>query len=414
MQLTNKRKIFNDPVHGFITIPNDIIFDVIEHPYFQRLRNIKQLGLTYFVYHGALHTRFSHALGAMHLMMESIEVLRQKGFEITEEESLGALLAILLHDIGHAPFSHSLEHLLVADMSHEDFSALLIQRMNIEFKGKLDVALQIFTKQYPKKYLCQLVSGQLDVDRLDYLSRDSFFTGVSEGVIGTERIIKMLSVVNDELVVDEKGIYSIEKFIIARRLMYWQVYLHKTVLSAEQIMIKILQRAKYLAENGVSLFGSPDLILFLQNNFHKQDFLERPELLDALTMLDDHDIHAAIKVWQSHSDHILSTLSRMMINRRLFKIEIQNAHFDETYIAQIKQKSQNMMGMTPKELEYFIFTEEVQNKAYNMTDERINILFKDGKIKSLVDASDQLDASFLSKIVTKHILCYPKELRRES
>ena len=270
--LINKRKILNDPVHGFITIPNDLIFDIIEHKYFQRLRRIKQLGLTDLVYPGAIHTRFNHAIGSMYLMTQAIEVLRQKGHKITEEESLSANIAILLHDIGHGPFSHALENSIVDCMTHEDISELFMDKLNIEFKGKLKMALDIFRNKYPKKFLHQLVSSQLDVDRLDYLTRDSFFTGVSEGIIGTERIIKMLNVYKGELVVDIKGIYSNEKFIVARRLMYWQVYLHKTVLSAEQLMIKILKRAKYLTQNGIDLFATPSLNLFLKNNFLKDDF----------------------------------------------------------------------------------------------------------------------------------------------
>ncbi len=406
----NKRKILNDPVHGFITIPNDLIFDIIENKYFQRLRRIKQLGLTELVYPGAIHTRFNHALGSMFLMNQAIEVLRQKGHEITEEESLSANIAILLHDIGHGPFSHALENSIVVSMTHEDLSELFMDRLNTEFNGKLSMALEIFRNKYHKKFLHQLVSSQLDVDRLDYLTRDSFFTGVSEGIIGTERIIKMLNVYNGELVVDIKGIYSIEKFLVARRLMYWQVYLHKTVLSAEQLLIKILKRAKQLVLNGENIFVTPALELFLKNNFLKEDFKNNPELLDMFSTLDDYDIFSSVKVWMNHSDKILSRLSSHLVDRKLYKIELQNTGFDTEYIERLKNKAIQQFSINKEDIEYIVFTDTVSNNAYNSHKDGINILYKNNEIKDISDASDQLNESFLSKSVLKYILCYPKEL----
>lgn len=405
----NKRKIINDPVHGFIGLPNDLIFDIIEHPYFQRLRRIKQLGLTHLVYPGAIHSRFSHALGSMHLMLEAIEVLRQKGQTITDEESTAAAIAILLHDIGHGPFSHALEHSIVDSMSHEALSEIFMNRLNDTFNGELKMALDIFKGNYSKKFLHQLVSGQLDVDRLDYLTRDSFFTGVSEGIIGTERIIKMLNVWDGELVVEIKGIYSIEKFLVARRLMYWQVYLHKTVLSAEQLMIKILKRAKQLAQSNIDVFATPALSIFLKNNYQKHDFVENESLIEAFSQLDDFDIFASIKVWQLHDDKILSELSKSLVNRKLYQIELQNKAFDKIKIAELKKRIGKFYAITEEETDYFVFTTEVVNNAYNLNHENINILLKNNVVKDITEASDQLNAAFLDKIVKKQLLCYPKE-----
>ena len=406
----NKRKIFNDPVYGFISVKDDFIFDIIEHPYFQRLRRIKQLGLTHMVYPGALHTRFHHAMGAMFLMNEAIEVLRSKGHVITEEEAQSVIAAILLHDIGHGPFSHALENCIVYNLSHEYLSNLFMERLNIKFNGKLQPAIDIFRNKYHKKFLHQLVSSQLDVDRLDYLKRDSFFTGVSEGVISTERIIKMMDVVNDNLVIEAKGIYSIEKFIIARRLMYWQVYLHKTVLAAEYLLIKILQRAKFLAEKGNDLFATPALKEFLYHRHNKSDFENQPHLLDTFSLLDDFDIYASVKVWCDEKDTILSTLCSKMINRQLFHVELQNQPFEEKYIEVIKQRLVKLYNkLNGKEVEYFVFTDKVENNAYNPQNHKINILFKDGSISDIAEVSDQLNISVLSQTVTKYFLCFPKE-----
>ncbi|MFZ4741677.1 MAG: HD domain-containing protein [Bacteroidales bacterium] len=407
--IRNKRKILNDPVHGFIGLPNDLIFDIIEHPYFQRLRRIMQLGLTHLVYPGALHTRFSHALGSMHLMMEAIEVLRQKGQAITEDEAIAANIAILLHDIGHGPFSHALEHSIVENMSHEDISEIFMDRLNEVFNGRLTMALDIFKDNYPKKFLHQLVSGQLDVDRLDYLTRDSFFTGVSEGIIGTERIIKMLNVWNGELVVDIKGIYSIEKFLVSRRLMYWQVYLHKTVLSAEQLMIKILKRAKQLSQSNIEVFATPALSIFLKNNYQKNDFIENKSLIDAFSQLDDFDIFSSIKVWQTHEDQILSKLSENLVNRNLYKIELQNKPFSKERISELKEKISKQYNISDEETDFFVFTTDVVNNAYDLKHEKINILLKNNVVKDITEASDQLNAAFLDKIVKKYLLCYPKD-----
>ena len=404
----NKLKIFNDPIYGFVSIPYEIIYDLIDHPYFQRLRRIKQLGLTNLVYPGALHTRFHHAMGAMHLMSEAIEVLRAKGNEITDEEAKGVTIAILLHDIGHGPFSHALEHSIVNHITHEDISELFMNRLNAEFKGELSLAIQIFNNKYKKKFLHQLVSSQLDMDRLDYLKRDSFFTGVSEGVVSSDRIIKMLNVKNDELAVEAKGIYSIEKFIIARRLMYWQVYLHKTVISAETLLVNILKRAKELAEKQEELFCTPALKVFLYNKFSKNDFKTKPELLDSFAQLDDYDIMASVKVWASHQDKVLAMLCNKLLNRDLFKIELQNQPFKDVEINSAKERIKKQYNLKGKEEDYFVFTGNIQNDAYSENKIRINILSKDGKIMDITDASDQLNIKVLAKTIKKYYLCYPK------
>ncbi|HCQ29505.1 MAG TPA: phosphohydrolase [Flavobacteriales bacterium] len=404
----NKRKIFNDPVYGFISIPFDTIFDLIEHPYFQRLRRIKQTGLTHLVYPGALHTRFHHAMGTMHLMGLAIDTLRSKGVDISEEEAEAVTIAILLHDIGHGPFSHALEHSLVSGISHEEISSCFMQKLNDEFNGKLSLAIQIFNNQYPKKFLHQLVASQLDMDRLDYLKRDSFFTGVSEGVISTDRIITMLNVVNDELAIEEKGIYSIEKFIIARRLMYWQVYLHKTVLSAENLLVKILQRAKELAEQNERLFCTPPLEFFLYNKVNKDTFKNDDKTLDIFAQLDDFDVMASVKVWQSHPDKILSLLCQNMVNRKLYKIKLRKKPFHKNDFEAEKKQISSQFNVNEKELQYFIFTDKIINNAYNPKHDKINILFKDGSILDIAEAADNLNISALSKPVTKYFLCYLK------
>lgn len=404
----NKKKIFNDPIYGFITIPNDLVFDLIEHPYFQRLRRIKQLGLTQLVYPGALHTRFHHAMGAMHLMTRAIEVLRSKGQEITENEALGAQIAILLHDIGHGPFSHSLEYSIVKNVTHEDISAFFMDKLNQEFDGELSTALQIFRNEYPKKFLFQLVSSQLDVDRLDYLKRDSFYTGVSEGVISTDRIISMLNVKDDELCIEAKGIYSVEKFIIARRLMYWQVYLHKTVLSAENLIANTLKRAKEIAQAGGELFCTPALRFFLYNDFGKKDFLENPEVLENFALLDDFDITTSVKVWQNHDDKVLSILCKGIINRKLYKIELRNSPISETEIEEKRKEVLNFHTFNGKELSYLVFSGEIANNAYSPKKDKIHLLYKDGSTKDIAKAADQLNITMLSQAVTKYYFCYPK------
>ena len=408
MSNLNKKKIFNDPIYGFITIPYDIIFDLIEHPYFQRLRRIKQLGLTHMVYPGALHTRFHHAMGTMHLMTQAIDVLRSKGIEITEDEAQGVSIAILLHDIGHGPFSHALEHSLVNGVSHEEISTFFMNALNKEFKGKLDLALKIFRNDYKKKFLYQLVSSQLDMDRLDYLKRDSFYTGVSEGVISTDRIITMLTVKNDELAIEEKGIYSIEKFIIARRLMYWQVYLHKTVLSAENLLVRILKRAKELAAKDVELFGTPALKEFLYNEYDLNAFNTNPKTLETFAELDDNDILASVKVWKNHEDKTLSTLCKMIINRELYKIQIQSKRFEKSVIEPLESKVKNELNIPNKEVNYFVFQDSIINNAYNPKMDRINILLKNNTISDITDAADTFNIKALETPVKKWFLCFPK------
>lgn len=406
--LPNKRKILNDPVYGFITIPFEIVADLINHPWFQRLRRIKQLGLSHLVYPGALHTRFHHALGAMHLMSQALDTIKSKGHEITRDEEIGATIAILLHDIGHAPFSHTLENTIVEGVHHEALSLLFMQHLNKEFEGQLDTAIAIFTNQYPKKFLSQLVSGQLDMDRLDYLRRDSFFSGVSEGVVSSQRIIKMLNIAQGNLVVEEKGIYSIEKFIVARRLMYWQVYLHKTVISAEFMLIKIMQRAKELAGLGHELFCSPDLRNFLYNRYSKRDFENNPAIIDSFAKLDDYDILGAVKVWSAHSDRVLSTLCRNLINRKLFKIELKKVPFEANYCMEIKNRIIEKFHLNAVELPYFFVEDEISNMAYASDQLSINILMKNGQICDIAEASDTLNISALSSTVKKYFICYPK------
>lgn len=407
---TNKRKIINDPVYGFINIPGDLLYDLIEHPYFQRLRRIKQLGLTHLVYPGALHTRFHHSIGAMHLMQQAINVLKVKENNITPEEEEAACIAILLHDIGHGPFSHALENSIIRNIDHEAISAILMQKLNEYFKGKLSLAIEIFNKNYHKNFLSQLVSSQLDMDRLDYLKRDSFFTGVSEGVIGTERLIKMLDVADDELVVEAKGIYSLEKFIVARRIMYWQVYLHKTVLAAENMLMRILERAQFVAKNGMQIFATPALLYFLKSDFNESDIHTNPDVLKNYTLLDDFDIFTSIKVWCNHEDKILSVLSRNMVNRNLFRCRIQLEPFEYFYIEEIREKIVNKYELESNELAYFFYTDTTSNYAYNLDSDKINIQLKEGKILDIVQASDQLDISILSNVVTKHYICFPKDV----
>ena len=404
------KKILNDPVYGFVGIPEGIIFQLIEHPYFQRLRRIKQTSLTHFVYPGALHTRFHHAIGALHLMQEAIEVLRSKGVSISEEEAEGACIAILLHDIGHGPFSHTLEHTLFRGVTHEELSLLFMERLNEIFEGQLSIAMDIFRGKYPKQFLHQLVSGQLDMDRMDYLNRDSFFTGVHEGVIGYDRIIKMLSVRDGELVVEEKGIYSIEKFLIARRLMYWQVYLHKTVLAAELMLIAALLRAKALVKLGRQLAASAPLSFFLQREPTREDFgQERNNLLEQFARLDDFDIVSALKNWMDNEDQLLAFLSSSIINRRLFRLEFRSTPFEDAYIREIQQEVLEWSGLGEWALDFLLIRGKESNSAYTKSKDEIRILHKSGEVFPM---SQSTDYDLQSRAVTKYYLCYPKALKK--
>ncbi len=404
---SNKLKIFNDPIYGFIRIPNTLIFSLIEHPYFQRLRRISQMGLSYLVYSGAHHTRFHHAIGCMHLMQQAIQVLRFKDIEITPEEEEGLLIAILLHDIGHGPFSHALEHSLAEGVSHEDISLWFMETLNTKFNGSLTLAIAIFKKEYPKMFLNQLVSSQLDMDRLDYLKRDSFYTGVAEGNLNTERLITMLNVVDGELVVEEKGIYSVEKFLMARRFMYWQVYLHKTGIVAEQLLIHILKRAKFLMSQGEAVECSNALLFFIEYAATKKSFT--PEVLDKFAQLDDVDMLSAIKQWQEHPDFVLSQLCQRTINRRLLNIKVKNKPISADKFQKQFEKFKLKYQLTDEETSYFVFSGEIQNTAYNPQKQNINIIRANGKITDVARASDHLNLNALSKTVTKYYMCYPKD-----
>ena len=409
-QVTNKRKIINDPVYGFISVTNETLFDIIEHPYFQRLRRIKQLGLAHLVYPGALHTRFHHSLGTMHLMNKAINELKAKGQNITKEEEFGALSAILLHDIGHGPFSHALEHSIGNGIHHEEISGLFMAFFNELHDHKLDMAITIFNNEYEKKFLHKLVSSQLDMDRLDYLKRDSFFTGVSEGIINYERLINMLDVVDEDLVIHAKGIYSAEKFITARRLMYWQVYLHKTVLVAEYMLMRLLRRAKELTHNGTPLFATPALDFFLRNDVDMHLFKTSEEAFLNFAILDDFDVLTSIKMWMNHNDHILSTLSRSIINRRFFRIEMEKEMFPDEYISEIKKLTKKKYRLSDEETDYFVISDKTSNYAYRQGVDKINILYKDGTVHDISEISDDLNISLFSKPVTKYFLCYPKDI----
>ncbi len=409
-----KRKIVNDPVYGFITIPDELSFAIIEHPWFQRLRRISQLGLTSMVYPGALHTRFHHALGSMHLMTQAIETLRSKGIEISEQEAKGVTLAILMHDIGHGPFSHALENCIVNNLSHEEISLLFFERLNKQFDGKLETAIAIFKNEYPVRYLHQLVSGQLDMDRMDYLMRDSFYTGVSEGVINTERILKMITIADEDLAVESKGIYSIEKFIVARRLMYWQVYYHKTVLSAEYMLVKILRRAKFLADQGEKLPATPAFSYFLLNHITLDHFLQDEKNLEIFAQLDDVDILSSIKQWMEHPDPVLSGISKALINRKLFRVRIQEFPFEPAYVEKIKSRIASHMGISMKDTDYLVTTGTISNNAYDPLKDRINIVDNDGLVRDLTDISDQLNIGMYSSIIMKHFICFPKWAEQNS
>lgn len=402
----NKLKILNDPIYGFITIPNALIYDLIEHPYFQRLRRISQMGLSYLVYPGAHHTRFHHAIGSMHLMQKAVEVLRFKDIKISDEEANALYIAILLHDIGHGPFSHALEQSIVTSVNHEAISLKFMEILNEEFNGQLTLAITIFKGNYQRNFLYQLISSQLDMDRLDYLKRDSFYTGVSEGNINSDRLLVMLNVKNDELVVEGKGIYSVEKFIVARRLMYWQVYLHKTGLAAEKVLEKVLKRAKELVLLGEELPASKAFKFFLKRKNNEKDFTF--DDLKTFSKLDDYDVLSAIKEWISFDDKLLSKLAESLINRKLPKVILQNEPFSEQQINDIKLKVKSNLNLTDAELNYFVFNGEICNQAYDSTKNSIKILFKKGEIKDIITASDHLNIQALSSPVYKYYLCYPK------
>ncbi len=403
------QKILNDPVYGFITIPSELIFAIIDHPYFQRLRRIRQLGLTDFVYPGALHTRFHHALGAMHLMSITLDNLRIKGTDISEAEYEAALIAILLHDIGHGPFSHALEYSLLRGIPHEELSLLTIELLNEEFGGQLTLALRIFKNQYPKKFLHQLVSSQLDIDRLDYLQRDCFFTGVSEGTIGADRIIKMMAVKDDQLVIEEKGIYSIENFLSARRLMYWQVYLHKTTVSAEKMLINLIQRAKKLAQDGRTFFVTEEMAYFMSQEVSLTDFKADSSLLKKFLQLDDFDIWGAIKLWKNDPDYVLRNISQMFLTRKLFKINLVNEPFSSQEIEQLRTKAQKKLSVPDEDLGYFFSTGTISNYGY-LEKDRISILTKKGEVVDVATAADLPNIKIMSKMVEKHYVCVAKSL----
>jgi len=403
-----KSKIINDPVFGFINIPKGLLYDIVCHPYLQRLNHIKQVGLSSVVYPGAQHTRFQHSLGAFYLMSETIRQLIDKGNLISDEEAEGAEAAILLHDIGHGPFSHVLESTLVQQVTHEEISLMLMERMNKEMDGKLTLAIQIFKDEYPKHFLHQLVSGQLDMDRLDYLRRDSFYTGVTEGNIGSARIIKMLNIIDDHLVVEKKGIYSIENFLTARRLMYWQVYLHKTSVAYERMMVSTLKRAKELAMNGADLFASPALHFFLYNDIHREEFYNNPECLDHFIQLDDSDIWTSLKTWNSYPDKVLSILSQGLVNRHIFKVEISTEPISQKRIDELIKQISRYYNISLADTQYFIAIHDIEKNMYNPADDSINILYPDGSIKNIAEASDMLNITLLSKKVKKYYLCYQR------
>ena len=408
MSQINKLKILNDPIYGFITIPNPLIYDLIQHPYFQRLRRISQMGMSYLVYPGAHHTRFHHALGCMHIMQKAIEVLRFKEVAISKDEENALLVAILLHDIGHGPFSHAMEHSIVENVNHEAISMLFMNQLNTEFNGQLSLAIKVFKGDYHRKFMLQLISSQLDMDRMDYLKRDSFYTGVAEGNINSDRLIQMMNVVDDVLVLEEKGIYSIEKFLMARRLMYWQAYLHKTSLVAELILTKTLKRAKELTQKGVILPSSPSLLFFMQNKIELEDFND--DVLDKFAQLDDYDIVSALKSWQHHDDFILRSLSKMIINRDLLKIKLSSEKFPTEEIHELIERFAAKNQISQQDAAYFVFKGKIKNQAYNKTAEPIHILKKDKTIEDVVEASDQLNLKALSKPVTKYYICFPKQL----
>ena len=406
---SNKKKIFNDPIYGFVGIPDELHFDIIEHPYFQRLRRIKQVSMTNMVYPSANHTRFAHSLGAMHLMGHAIRILRSKGYEITDEEMEAASIAILLHDCGHGPFSHTLENSIVRGITHEDISLEIMKKFNTIFDGRLDMAIDIFTGQYKKGFLTKLISSQLDVDRIDYLKRDSFFTGVAEGNVNAERLLDMMEVVDNGLAIEAKGIYSVESFLVSRRIMYWQVYMHKTVLSAEYTLMKILKRARMLSQER-DLPCTPALSFFLKQQGEFKDFDDKDLALDTFCHLDDYDVMTAVKMWCYDKDPVLSELSNRLINRHLFKIEMRDSAFDPNYVGDIKHKIARYYNCSMEEADFMLLQGISSNHAYHPKKTAINILYKDGTLKDISEASDQLNISVLSQPVVKHFICYPKEL----
>ena len=408
MKTSHKLTIINDPIYGFITIPRGLIFDLIQHKYFQRLRRISQMGLSYLVYPGAHHTRFHHAIGCLHIMQKALEKLEEKGVVISVEEKEATLVAILLHDIGHGPFSHAMENSIVEEVHHEQISLQFMESLNEEFNGSLTLALSIFKGSYTRPFLHQLVSGQLDMDRTDYLKRDSFYTGMAEGNINTDRILAMLNVENDELMVEEKGIYTIEKFLVARRLMYWQVYLHKTSLVAEQVLVRVLKRAKELTNKGIELEASKPLAFFLKKKNAEGVF--DSTALDIFSTLDDYDIISAMKAWCNHEDYVLSRLSKIIIDRKLPRIKIKKKPFDSAFIEAEKNRVKINYNLNDSEAAYFVFTGTISNQAYTLKKEAINILTKKGKVIDVVSASDQLSLKALSKVITKNYICYPKHL----
>ena len=408
MSQTNKLKIFNDPIYGFITIPNSLVYDLIQHPYFQRLRRISQMGLSYLVYPGANHTRFHHALGAMHMMQKAVEVLRFKGISISKEEENALYVAILLHDIGHGPFSHAMEHSIVEEVNHEAISLLFMNKLNEEFDGQLSLAIQVFKGQYHRKFMLQLISSQLDMDRMDYLKRDSFYSGVAEGNINSDRLIQMMNVEDDVLVMEEKAIYSIEKFLMARRLMYWQAYLHKTSLVAELTLTKTLQRAKELLHKGIDVACSRPLKYFMEHKVTLENFSN--DDLNTFAQLDDFDVISALKEWQHHDDFILSSLSKMIINRDLSKIKLNSEKFPVEVLQEKSTRFAKDHNITIQEAKYFIFKGKIKNQAYSKEAEPIRIFKKDRTIEDVVEASDQLNLKALSKPVTKYFICFPKGL----
>lgn len=401
-------KIINDPVYGFINVDDDLIYALIEHPFFQRLSRIKQLGLTYLVYPGAIHTRFHHSLGALHLMGEALRILKLKGCDISDNEMQAVKIAILLHDIGHGPYSHILENSIIFNINHENMSDILMNFMNNEFDNQLDLALKIFNNKYHKHFLHKLVSSQLDIDRLDYLKRDSYFTGVSEGIINSDRIINMLTVWNDELAVESKGIYSIEKFLVARRLMYWQVYFHKTVLAAEYLIIKIIDRARKLIESGELLTMTPTLQVFLEKKYNLNDFSENSELIKAFAELDDYDVFTSVKMWSKSKDRVLALLSDSLINRRLSRVDLQDKTFEQCKIDNILEQTKNILKLSDEELPYFVFCDYIKNNPYNYSNDQILIVNKDGSVKDIRSSEERLNIEALSKTAVKHFLYYPK------
>ena len=406
--LTNKLKILNDPIYGFITLPSELIFDLVEHPYFQRLRRITQLGLTYLVYPGAYHTRFHHALGAMHLMQRAIQILRSKNHEVTNEEEEAVCIAILLLDIGHGPFSHALEQSLIRGIDHEELSLEFMKVLNKEFDGQLELAIRIFQNQYPKKFLHQLISSQLDVDRLDYLRRDSFYTGVSEGQVNTERLITMLNVKDDQIVVDQKGIYSVEKFIVARRLMYWQVYLHKTVLSAEYLIIQILKRAREVYREDMMM---PSVLRPFISGKIPEDYRD---LIPLYAQIDDGDLMAAVKEWMQHDDFLLRHLSKMLLHRKLYGVIVNDEPVSAEQLRDMRQRAAAQYNISEEEAGLLVFSERITNNAYSKVQNRINLLYRNGELVDVLDASDQTNIAALAAPVVKHFLFAPKELLRKA